>query len=288
MTHSIIMSAVSSESGSDTTLETQERPVSPMSGSKRKSVIDTRRAEQNRAAQRAFRQRKEVYVKELENKVRDMEILKDRLERLEIENERLKYRVWELESSPTLTSVTAPTSSSSNSSSSASSYHKTHAYGDETCTSGDTQQRQQQHNHWQPYPTDTTPKKAVKTTEMMRPSLSPSSPPQQHSVGSAALPPPSPSPSVFRPIPVAYWEKDSSSNKRHRSTSTSNNGQQQQHYHAQQQQQDDTTPSEHGQVLDDLASILRTHHRPPLHHHRQKEQRPQQRQDQPEPELMHT
>ncbi|ORZ24198.1 hypothetical protein BCR42DRAFT_402430 [Absidia repens] len=307
------MSTLSSESGSDTALESQEHPASPINGNKRKSVIDTRRAEQNRAAQRAFRQRKEVYVKELENKVQDMEILKDRLSRLEIENERLKYRVWELESSPTSTS-TSPSVSASVSASVAgatttdsmpsplSSYYKTRPYGnDTTSTSSDITPRQLQHNQWQPFSTDIS-SKTTKTTENNETSLPSSSaslspPPQSlsHSTGSTTtmthhiLSPPSPSPSIFRPIPVAYWDKCTSSKRQQH---TYNGFQQRRHNTSHQQlelQSNDETPAEHGQVLDNLASILRTHHRPPIHHHRpQNEEQSQQRQEQPEPELMHT
>lgn len=73
--------------------------VEPVSstGNRKKAVIDTRRAEQNRAAQRAFRQRKERYVKELESKVREMQGLQEKVEKLEQENERLRQRIWELE-----------------------------------------------------------------------------------------------------------------------------------------------------------------------------------------------
>ncbi|CAO3594207.1 unnamed protein product [Absidia cylindrospora] len=191
------MSTLSSESGSDTALESQEHPASPSNGNKRKSVIDTRRAEQNRAAQRAFRQRKEVYVKELENKVRDMEILKDRLSRLEIENERLKYRVWELEAAPTSTSTSTTVSASGSATASTthsmpsplSSYYKTHPYSsDTTSTSSDISQRQLQHNQWQPFSTDISPK-ATKTTENNKaplPASSPSLSPPPLSTGSTA------------------------------------------------------------------------------------------------------
>ncbi|KAI9307078.1 hypothetical protein BJ944DRAFT_158734, partial [Cunninghamella echinulata] len=58
----------------------------------------TRRKEQNRAAQRAFRERKERYVKELETKIKDMEIEHTKaLASKEKEIETLLYRVTELE-----------------------------------------------------------------------------------------------------------------------------------------------------------------------------------------------
>ncbi|KAI9312347.1 hypothetical protein BX666DRAFT_2031091 [Dichotomocladium elegans] len=79
------------------------------SSQRRKGVIDTRRAEQNRAAQRAFRQRKERYVKELESKVCELQGLQERLEKLEEENTHLQQRLWELEHRPPVSAqVPAP------------------------------------------------------------------------------------------------------------------------------------------------------------------------------------
>lgn len=63
----------------------------------KKTLTESRRAEQNRAAQRAFRQRKERYVKELEAKVTSMADWPARMERLEKENEQLKRYIIELE-----------------------------------------------------------------------------------------------------------------------------------------------------------------------------------------------
>ncbi|KAI8336919.1 hypothetical protein BD560DRAFT_413533 [Blakeslea trispora] len=63
----------------------------------KKTVIESRRAEQNRAAQRAFRQRKERYVKELEARVNAMADWPARMEALEMENERLKRKIQALE-----------------------------------------------------------------------------------------------------------------------------------------------------------------------------------------------
>ncbi|KAI8341625.1 hypothetical protein EDC96DRAFT_522659 [Choanephora cucurbitarum] len=67
------------------------------SPSTKKTVIESRRAEQNRAAQRAFRQRKERYVKELEARVNAMADWPARMEALEMENERLKRKIQALE-----------------------------------------------------------------------------------------------------------------------------------------------------------------------------------------------
>ncbi|SAM08823.1 hypothetical protein [Absidia glauca] len=229
------MSVSSSGSGSDTTVDPQEAILPSRGSGKRKTVIDTRRAEQNRMAQRSFRLRRELHVKELENKVRDMEILKDRLERLELENERLKYRLWELESSPK-----AP--------------------------SPDNQHHHHHHHHHLP-PLDTSPssygseEKDVSSpphdpadkmhTGPSNHSRQPLDSIHYHAADSIPpiLPPPSPSPSVFRPIPVAYWDK----------TGPRSN----QHLH-------EPLPPLHSsdRVLDDLASILRTRQRPPIQHHK--------------------
>jgi hypothetical protein len=78
---------------------------------------------------------------------------------------------------------------------------------------------------------------------------------------------------VFRPIPVAYWDKDGKSSKRPRSNSRTY-----QEAPSRRRHTDDTTPSEQGRVLDDLASILRTRHRPPIHQGQQHSTK----------ELMHT
>ncbi|KAL1919522.1 uncharacterized protein VTP21DRAFT_2215 [Calcarisporiella thermophila] len=55
----------------------------------RKALTNSRRAAQNRAAQRAFRQRKERYVKDLEAKARDFEALKVAFDTVRKENEML-------------------------------------------------------------------------------------------------------------------------------------------------------------------------------------------------------
>jgi monoamine oxidase len=72
------------------------RSPSPSSKNQSKTVVESRRAEQNRAAQRAFRQRKERYVKELEAKVNSMADWPARMEHLESENEALQRKISEL------------------------------------------------------------------------------------------------------------------------------------------------------------------------------------------------
>ncbi|KAF1801238.1 basic-leucine zipper transcription factor [Mucor lusitanicus] len=88
-------SSPSSAKHADTTRQSNSRSRSPSPA--RKTVIETRRAEQNRAAQRAFRQRKELYVKELEAKVNQMADWPARMEQLEMENEQLKRKIAQLE-----------------------------------------------------------------------------------------------------------------------------------------------------------------------------------------------
>lgn len=53
-------------------------------------VLTTKRAAQNRNAQRAFRQRKEKYIKELESKAAETEVLKQQIEELKAENMQLR------------------------------------------------------------------------------------------------------------------------------------------------------------------------------------------------------
>ncbi|KAL0080261.1 basic-leucine zipper transcription factor [Phycomyces blakesleeanus] len=63
---------------------------------KRRPHSETKRIQQNRAAQRAFRQRKEQYVRDLESKVRDINKWKHRVEQLERENMQLRKQLWEV------------------------------------------------------------------------------------------------------------------------------------------------------------------------------------------------
>ncbi|KAI8341245.1 hypothetical protein BC941DRAFT_416310 [Chlamydoabsidia padenii] len=259
------MSTVSSES--DTPLDTQEhhspthgrhRSSSISNNSRRKSVIDTRRAEQNRAAQRAFRQRKELYVKELESKVQDMELLKDRVEQLEIENNQLKYRLWELESSslPAITTTATTTNTTLQHSQSPSPSSSSHLRQDDlsinNSNSKDQQLLLQHHSTTNAEPSSSPTQLGMTTSATQQP----------------ILPPPSPSPSVFRPIPVpAYWDKDGN---RHRPAVVTSDPRSYQDTSRRGHIDDD----KQGRVLDDLASILRTRHRPPIHQDQQ--------------ELMHT
>jgi hypothetical protein len=64
----------------------------------------TRRKEQNRAAQRAFRERKERYVKELEDKIKEIEAAHAiRVSQLEKENADLRKQLKGIDKSPTTT-----------------------------------------------------------------------------------------------------------------------------------------------------------------------------------------
>ncbi|KAI8097346.1 uncharacterized protein BX664DRAFT_326169, partial [Halteromyces radiatus] len=288
----------SSGSASDTTIDLPEQHSHNNTGSKRKSVIDTRRAEQNRAAQRAFRHRKEIYVKELESKVRDMEILKDRVDRLEKENDRLKHRIWELETSSTITTTTttATTAIATTTTTTPSSPHVGQSsFVDDRnnrITSNENNKNdscQYYDQHQQPYHTsnsinetkDITNRSSsnsppiTTTAAAITPPLPSSSLGQDirfsntstitsrntgnsNTLTHPILPPPSPSPSVFRPIPVAYWDKKME--KRQRSMDDD---------------YENPPSTEQGRVLDDLASILRTRHRPPIRHQEQQHQEQQ-------------
>ncbi|EMG51031.1 hypothetical protein G210_4726 [Candida maltosa Xu316] len=62
-----------------------------------RAVSTTKRAEQNRNAQRAFRVRKEKYVKDLEIKAQEAERLKTKVENLEAKNRALTDYICELQ-----------------------------------------------------------------------------------------------------------------------------------------------------------------------------------------------
>lgn len=73
----------------------QQQPSS--SKSKSRSVIPSKRAAQNRAAQKAFRQRREQYIKDLEIKAKEMEDWQAEMDKLRKENKELRERVIVLE-----------------------------------------------------------------------------------------------------------------------------------------------------------------------------------------------
>jgi hypothetical protein len=70
---------------------------SPVPNNNTRPVIPSKRAAQNRAAQRAFRLRKERYVKDLEQKAKLMEDMQAELEQLRKENQMLKNNTLQLE-----------------------------------------------------------------------------------------------------------------------------------------------------------------------------------------------
>jgi vacuolar-type H+-ATPase subunit I/STV1 len=61
-------------------------------------LSQSKRAKQNRAAQRAFRQRKEVYIKDLETKVQELKEAQDAIDSLEKENRQLRDYILALQS----------------------------------------------------------------------------------------------------------------------------------------------------------------------------------------------
>lgn len=70
-------------------------PISGTNGPR--AVIPSKRAAQNRAAQRAFRQRKERYVKDLEKKAKQMDEWKMELDQLRRQNQELRENTLRLE-----------------------------------------------------------------------------------------------------------------------------------------------------------------------------------------------
>lgn len=234
-----------SSAGSDT----ESTTLNPTIGSTRRrkgGVLDTRRAEQNRAAQRAFRQRKERYVKELENKVRDLQLVQERANKLEEENERLRQRVWELE--------------------------KQHHHQ---------QQQGLMHHHHHPSPPQptTTPTKTthphpMQTTHPSPPLSSappPPPPPQSTSSQTPSPPPPpvmrhSPIPARTLPPPSSFTSREEQSPIRRvdRVIGHSDHYHHQHPPHPHHHHPPPAVGMEKGRVLDDLITILRTHHRPPI------------------------
>lgn len=71
----------------------------PMNQSRnRRPLSQSKRAQQNRAAQRAFRQRKELYIKDLEAKVQELKSAKENMEALRTENQELRDYILALQS----------------------------------------------------------------------------------------------------------------------------------------------------------------------------------------------
>lgn len=92
----------------------EEEDVQSNSGSKYKKLASGKRADQNRKAQRAFRQRKDKYIKDLELRSQELDIANTLIVQLKEENDRLNEiaksfhsRVGELETQ--LAQVTAVT-----------------------------------------------------------------------------------------------------------------------------------------------------------------------------------
>jgi len=64
----------------------------------RRELSTSKRAAQNRAAQRAFRQRKEEYIKSLKDQVKDYEAMADRYKAMQAENYQLRDYIITLQS----------------------------------------------------------------------------------------------------------------------------------------------------------------------------------------------
>ncbi|CAN6627412.1 hypothetical protein TRVA0_011S01398 [Trichomonascus vanleenenianus] len=75
-----------------------ENKESDMVSRQGRLLSQSKRAKQNRAAQRAFRQRKEVYIKDLEAKVQELQQSKAVIEALEKENRELRDYIMALQS----------------------------------------------------------------------------------------------------------------------------------------------------------------------------------------------
>jgi len=74
---------------------------SPLGDGKRggkRELSTSKRAAQNRAAQRAFRQRKETYIKSLEEQVRDKKVLEENFKAIQAENYQLRDYIINLQS----------------------------------------------------------------------------------------------------------------------------------------------------------------------------------------------
>ncbi|KAK9462022.1 uncharacterized protein V1516DRAFT_673551 [Lipomyces oligophaga] len=90
-------SPVMNEDSNDNSLSMEIPPVGESSKNGRQ-LSNTKRAAQNRAAQRAFRQRKECYIKDLETKVRELKTSKAIVDSLHQENLQLRDYILALQS----------------------------------------------------------------------------------------------------------------------------------------------------------------------------------------------
>lgn len=79
----------SSQSGNETGSSIASAGETPLSRNGR-ALTNTKRAAQNRSAQRAFRQRKEQHIRELEAQVKEVDSLKQTIESLRQENTQLR------------------------------------------------------------------------------------------------------------------------------------------------------------------------------------------------------
>lgn len=78
--------------------QTGSPPLMNNSNHAGRPLTNTKRAEQNRQAQRAFRQRKELYIKDLETKVNELKQSKDTIDALRQENIQLRDYILALQS----------------------------------------------------------------------------------------------------------------------------------------------------------------------------------------------
>ncbi|KAI9891035.1 MAG: hypothetical protein M1814_003386 [Vezdaea aestivalis] len=67
-------------------------------GAGKRELSTSKRAAQNRAAQRAFRQRKEGYIKKLEEKVKDSQAIEENFKQIQAENYQLREYIINLQS----------------------------------------------------------------------------------------------------------------------------------------------------------------------------------------------
>jgi len=72
--------------------------LSPQGGKGKRELSTSKRAAQNRAAQRAFRQRKEGYIKKLEEQVKDFQNMEQNYRALQNENYQLREYILNLQS----------------------------------------------------------------------------------------------------------------------------------------------------------------------------------------------